>query len=84
MVDIMRENVNKIVDRGTNLEGVDQRTEALRQSALQFQDHSEKLQRKHWLANVKMRIALGVVAVILIVLIVGKKIPLSLLKIKNL
>jgi len=73
VVDIMRQNVNKIVDRGTNLEEVDQRSEALRQSALQFQGHSEKLQRKHWLANVKMRIALGVVAVVLIILIIGKK-----------
>lgn len=73
VVDIMRQNVNKIVDRGTNLDAVDQRSEALRQSALQFQGHSEKLQRKHWWANVKMRIALGVVGVVLIILIVGKK-----------
>lgn len=72
VVDIMRQNVEKIVERGHNLTEVDQRSEALRQSALQFQDRSEKLQRKHWLANIKMRIALGVVGVILIVVIVGR------------
>lgn len=68
----MRQNVNKIVDRGHNLDEVDQRSEALKQSALQFQGHSEKLQRKHWWANVKMKIALGVVGVILIVVIIRK------------
>lgn len=74
VVDIMRQNVQKIVDRGENLAEVDNRSEALRQSAMQFQNHSEKLQRKHWLANIKMRIALGVVGVILIVIIIGKRV----------
>lgn len=72
VVDIMRQNVQKIVDRGQNLTEVENRTEALRQSAMQFQDHSQKLQRKHWWANTKMKITLGVVGVILIIIIVGK------------
>lgn len=73
VVDIMRQNVQKIVDRGQNLTEVENRTEALRQSAMQFQDQSQKLQRKQWWANTKMKITLGVVGIILIIIIVGKK-----------
>ncbi|XP_037049552.1 vesicle-associated membrane protein 3-like [Bradysia coprophila] len=70
VVDIMRQNVQKIVDRGENLAEVDNRTEALRNSAMQFQSHSQKLQQKQWWANTKMKIALGVVGVILIIIII--------------
>lgn len=68
----MRLNVEKIVERGENLTDVDQRTEALTQSALQFQDRSGKLHRKFWLSNIKMKIALVVTLMVFIVVVVGK------------
>lgn len=70
----MHLNVQKIVERGENLTDLDQRTEALTQSALQFQELSGKLERKHWLANVKLRIAMGVSGIILAIIIIGKNI----------
>lgn len=69
-MDIMRINVERIVERGQNLNDVDERADALAQSASQFQEKSGSLQRKHWLANMKMRIAIGVIGIVLIVAIV--------------
>lgn len=73
VVDIMRINVERIVERGQNLEDVDQRAEALKQSSLQFQQHSATLHNRQWWANLKWKIVLGVLLIILIILIVGKE-----------
>lgn len=69
----MRLNVERIVERGTNLTEVDQRSEALKQSSLQFQRHSATIYNRQWWSNLKWKIAVGVVAIVVIIIIVGKK-----------
>lgn len=73
VVGIMRQNVERIVERGQNLAELDQRSEALREHAQQFEITAVKLQRKHCWANIKMNIVMGVVGIILIVGTVGEK-----------
>lgn len=69
----MRQNVQKLIDRGENLSEVKDRAEMLKDSATNFQNDSRNLQRKQWWANKKMTIALGVVVgTVLIIIIIGK------------
>lgn len=73
VVEIMNENMVRIVERGHNLRELDQRAVALNETAQQFQGVSVKLRRKRWLANMKIKIVCGVVVVVLIVIVVGEK-----------
>lgn len=70
VVDIMRENVEKVIDRDIKLSELDDRADALQQGASQFETQAAKLKRKYWWKNMKMwliLIAIGVIVVIIIV-----------------
>ncbi|XP_062989292.1 vesicle-associated membrane protein 2-like [Elgaria multicarinata webbii] len=71
VVDIMRVNVDKVLERDQKLSDLDNRADALQAGASQFETSAAKLKRKHWWKNCKMMIILGVVcAAILIVIII--------------
>ncbi|CAM5164734.1 unnamed protein product [Natator depressus] len=71
VVDIMRVNVDKVLERDQKLSELDNRADALQAGASQFETSAAKLKRKYWWKNCKMMIILGVVcAVILIVIII--------------
>jgi len=70
VVDIMRENVEKVIDRDIKLSELDDRADALQQGASQFETQAAKLKRKYWWKNMKMwliLIAIGLIVVIIIV-----------------
>jgi len=71
VVDIMRENVEKVIDRDIKLSELDDRADALQQGASQFETQAAKLKRKYWWKNMKMwliLIAIGLIVVIIIVM----------------
>ncbi|XP_075273641.1 vesicle-associated membrane protein 3 [Opisthocomus hoazin] len=71
VVDIMRMNVDKVLERDQKLSELDNRADALQAGASQFETSAAKLKRKYWWKNCKMMIILGVVcAVILIIFII--------------
>ncbi|XP_065531522.1 vesicle-associated membrane protein 2 isoform X2 [Lathamus discolor] len=71
VVDIMRMNVDKVLERDQMLSELDNRADALQAGASQFETSAAKLKRKYWWKNCKMMIILGVVcAVILIIIII--------------
>ncbi|CAN8199595.1 unnamed protein product [Coccothraustes coccothraustes] len=71
VVDIMRMNVDKVLERDQKLSELDNRADALQAGASQFETSAAKLKRKYWWKNCKMMIILGVVcAVILIIIII--------------
>ncbi len=51
---------------------LDQRADALQHGASQFEQQAGKLKRKHWWANIKMMIIMGVIGVVLLIVIIGK------------
>ncbi|EDV23877.1 vamp, partial [Trichoplax adhaerens] len=67
VVDIMRVNVDKVLERDQKLSELDNRADALQAGASQFEHSAHKLKQKYWWKNMKMMILL--VAVILIILI---------------
>ncbi|KAK2821643.1 hypothetical protein Q7C36_020986 [Tachysurus vachellii] len=70
VVDIMRVNVDKVLERDQKLTELDDRADALQAGASQFETNAAKLKRKYWWKNCKMWAILIVVLIILIVIII--------------
>ncbi|XP_014675433.1 PREDICTED: vesicle-associated membrane protein 3-like isoform X2 [Priapulus caudatus] len=76
VVDIMRVNVEKVLDRDNKLSELDDRADALQQGASQFEASAGKLKRKYWWKNCKMiaiMVGIGLVIVIIIVVWIATK-----------
>nr|CDS26134.1 vesicle associated membrane protein 1 [Hymenolepis microstoma] len=72
VVDIMRVNIEKVLERDKNLSQLDDRADALQAGASQFEASAGKLKRKFWWRNCKLLMVLcGILAVIAIVIIVA-------------
>ena len=59
VVDIMRVNVEKVLERDQKISELDRRADDLQEGASQFQQHAVKLKRKYWWENIKMWIIIG-------------------------
>lgn len=70
VVDIMRENVEKVIDRDIKLSELDDRADALQQGASQFETQAAKLKRKFWWKNMKMWLIIGAIVLIVAIIIV--------------
>eukprot|EP00794_Sanderia_malayensis_P015335 gene15335-16912_t len=70
VVGIMRQNMDKVLERDTKLSDLDNRAENLEAGAAQFEANATKLKRKMWWQNCKMWIILIVVILIIIAVIV--------------
>ncbi|KYN33452.1 Synaptobrevin, partial [Trachymyrmex septentrionalis] len=70
VVDIMKTNVEKVLERDQKLSELDDRADALQQGASQFEQQAGKLKRKFWLQNLKMMIIMGVIGLIVLAIIV--------------
>ncbi|XP_042199598.1 vesicle-associated membrane protein 3 [Callorhinchus milii] len=71
VVDIMRVNVNRVLERDQKLTELDDRADALQAGASQFETSAAKLKRKYWWKNCKMwAILIAVILIIIIIIIV--------------
>ncbi|CAF3717634.1 unnamed protein product [Rotaria sp. Silwood1] len=71
VVDIMRQNVDKVLERDKNLSLLDDRADKLQHNAAQFEQHAGKLKRKFWLKNMKMMIIMGIIGTILTIVVIA-------------
>lgn len=69
VVDIMKTNVEKVLERDQKLSELDDRADALQQGASQFEQQAGKLKRKFWLQNLKMMIIMGVIGLVIVAII---------------
>ncbi|XP_043557949.1 vesicle-associated membrane protein 2-like [Chiloscyllium plagiosum] len=70
VVDIMRVNVDKVLERDQKLSELDDRADALQAGASQFETSAAKLKRKYWWKNCKMMIILGAICAFIIIIII--------------
>lgn len=56
VVDIMRVNVDKVLERDQKLSDLDDRADALQAGASQFETSAAKLKRKFWWKNMKVNV----------------------------
>ncbi|XP_020916926.1 vesicle-associated membrane protein 3 [Exaiptasia diaphana] len=70
VVDIMKVNVDKVLERDAKLSELDNRADALTAGASQFETNAARLKRKMWWQNCKMWIILIIVILVIIAVIV--------------
>lgn len=68
---IMRNNIDKVLERDTKIQNLDERSAALQDGANQFLQTGTQLKRKMWWKNMKFMIVIGVVSVIVVGVLIG-------------
>ncbi|XP_028829676.1 vesicle-associated membrane protein 8 isoform X2 [Denticeps clupeoides] len=66
---ILKDNINKVLERGERLDDLIDKTDDLQATADSFQRTSTRVARKLWWKNTKMIIIIVVIVVVIIVLI---------------
>lgn len=70
VVDIMRVNVEKVLERDQKISELDRRADDLQEGASQFQQQAVKLKRKYWWENAKMWAVIALVLLIVVIVVV--------------
>ncbi|KAL6434949.1 hypothetical protein ACFW04_005245 [Cataglyphis niger] len=70
VADIMRDNVQKVMDRGERLEDLQEASDRLNMTGNEFREAARRAQRKAWLQNVKSRIIIISITVTIVLFIV--------------
>ena len=68
----MQQNIDKIMQRGTNLDYLEDRSEVLSSNANEFRIGARRVSRKMWWQNMKINIIIGSVILIVIIIIIGR------------
>lgn len=68
---IMKNNIDKVLERDTKIQNLNERSDALQVGAHQFQQTGHQLKRKMWWKNVKFMIIMGVVAVVILGILIA-------------
>ena len=68
---IMQQNIDKIIERGSNLDYLENRSEYLSNHSNEFRVGANRIQRKMWWQNMKINIIIGTVIAVIIVIIIG-------------
>ncbi|KAL2136010.1 hypothetical protein VTI74DRAFT_5897 [Chaetomium olivicolor] len=69
-VGVMRENLNKVADRGARLDHLQDKTDNLAQSAQSFRRGANQVRKKMWWKDMKMRIWLAIGIIVLLAIII--------------
>ncbi|XP_034192050.1 vesicle-associated membrane protein synaptobrevin [Osmia lignaria lignaria] len=75
VVGIMKVNVEKVLERDQKLSELENRADALKQGATQFEQQAGKLKRKYWWKNLKMMIIIGIICVVILIIIIASVVP---------
>merc|ERR1711970_1538840 len=70
VVGVMRNNIDKVLERDAKLNDLDYRASNLEASSSMFQQSSKRLRKKYWWQNLKMKIWLGACGIIIFIAIV--------------
>ncbi|GAA5984840.1 hypothetical protein JCM10908_003532 [Rhodotorula pacifica] len=69
-VGIMRDNITKVAERGERLDALQDKTDNLAQSAQGFRRGANRVRKKMWWKDMKMRILIAVAIAVLVIVIV--------------
>lgn len=72
VTEVMRENVQKIMERGDRLEDLQEASDRLNITGNEFRAAAKRAQQKAWLQNFRTRIVLVAITVTVIIFIIGK------------
>ena len=67
---LLKQNVNKVMERGERLENISERSENLQRSSNTFRMHSTRLRRTMWLKNRWLIASIIIIVIAIIILII--------------
>ncbi|CAG9770140.1 unnamed protein product [Ceutorhynchus assimilis] len=70
VTEIMKINVQQVIERGSKISEMDERTKHLAECSKMFEKTGKRLDRKMWWKDMKMRIILATVGVVLLTIII--------------
>merc|ERR1712002_1139947 len=70
VVGVMRNNIDKVLERDTKLSDLDNRASNLEASSNMFQQSSRRLRKKYWWQNLKMKFWLGGCTILIVIVLI--------------
>ena len=70
VVDVMRDNVNKVLERDVKLGELDARAENLEAASNSFATSAKRVRKKMWWENLKMKLIIGGVVLAVLIIII--------------
>ncbi|KAI5946193.1 Vesicle-associated membrane protein 4 [Manis javanica] len=70
VIDVMQENITKVIERGERLDDLQDQSESLSDNAAAFSSRSKQLRRQMWWRGCKMKASVALVAVVLSLVII--------------
>ncbi|KAI8909995.1 synaptobrevin [Powellomyces hirtus] len=68
----MQDNINKVMQRGEHLDTLQNKTDDLQNSSLQFKRGANRVRKQMWWKDMKMKLILGAVIAAILIIIIGK------------
>ncbi|KAL0126614.1 hypothetical protein PUN28_005167 [Cardiocondyla obscurior] len=72
VADVMRDNVQKVMDRGERLEDLQQASDRLNLAGNEFREAAKRAQQRAWLQNMRSRVIIIMVTVTIVLFIVDE------------
>ncbi|XP_009998207.1 PREDICTED: vesicle-associated membrane protein 4 [Chaetura pelagica] len=70
VIDVMQENITKVIERGERLDDLQDKSESLSDNATAFSNRAKQLRRQMWWRGCKMKAIIALVTVILLLVII--------------
>ncbi|XP_008584204.1 PREDICTED: vesicle-associated membrane protein 4 [Galeopterus variegatus] len=70
VIDVMQENITKVIERGERLDELQDKSESLSDNATAFSNRSKQLRRQMWWRGCKVKAIMALVAVFLLLVII--------------
>ncbi|XP_072854351.1 vesicle-associated membrane protein 4 [Pogona vitticeps] len=70
VIDVMQENITKVIERGERLDDLQDKSESLSDNATAFSNRSKQLRRQMWWRGCKMKIIVALVVVVVLLVII--------------
>jgi len=74
-VGIMRDNINKVSERGEHLDSLQDKTDNLQRSAQGFRRGANRVRKAMWWKDMKMRMI--IIAVVVIIIVIAIVVPIT-------
>ncbi|XP_029790897.1 vesicle-associated membrane protein 4 isoform X2 [Suricata suricatta] len=82
VIDVMQENITKVIERGERLDELQDKSESLSDNATAFSNRSKQLRRQMWWRGCKIKAIMALVAVILLLVIIIDPVELTNVRIE--
>ncbi|XP_026643408.1 vesicle-associated membrane protein 4 isoform X2 [Microtus ochrogaster] len=70
VIDVMQENITKVIERGERLDELQDKSESLSDNATAFSNRSKQLRRQMWWRGCKIKAIMALAAAILLLMII--------------